>query len=90
MDAETFKKHIEMKDQQTKKERADFLYNPNRYTFDCALPQNWIYSTMEKTGANYDEISSGFVWGYLREYNGPLPLNLNACAILEKLEELEK
>lgn len=88
INSSTFKAHIEMKDQKTKGERAKELYS--HYTFDCALPQNWITSTIQKTGQKYEDIVNGFVWGYIgKDYEGPLPLNLDACLILEKLEDYD-
>lgn len=86
--SDSFKMHIESKDNQSKADRAKFLYG--NYTFDCALPQNWITNTIEKTGQMYEDIVNGFVWGYIgKDYEGPLPLNLKACDILKQLEDYD-
>ena len=83
----TFKQHIAMKDTITKGERAKFLYP--HFTYDFALPQEWV-NEMVKKGYNYDTVVSSFVWGYSGEsdnFGQAFPLNLNACEMLENCDE---
>jgi len=85
--ASQFKSHIKSKESQSKLERATFLYG--NYTFDCALPQNWVDSTAKLIpSVSQIEIVSGFVWLYLGKDNigQPAPLTLTACDILQALE----
>ena len=84
-----FKANIELKDSLTKKDRADFLY-PSYFTYDCALPHNWILDVSKRLKVEYGDITSNFIWLYPPglHFGQPAPLTLKACQWLSELEGL--
>jgi len=87
--ASNFKAHVVMKDNQSKGDRAKFLYGS--YTFDCSLPNNWVQETSNKLNIPIYDVTCNFIWLYLgNDSNGqPAPLNLKGCDMLERLEAIQ-
>ena len=87
LNSSNFKMHIESKDRITKQERANHLYS--QYTFDTALPQDWVNSVVIQTGRTHEEVVSQFVWLYFdhSSFGQPAPLSLDACDTLFTFEE---
>ena len=77
-----WKQHIELQDRVTKHQRANKLYG--QYTFDTALPQNWVKDMICMTGHTHGEIVSQFVWLYFDHdaFGQPAPLTLEGCEML--------
>jgi hypothetical protein len=85
--ANSFMAHIKSKEGMSKEERAKFLYSS--YTFDCALPQEWVNFWSQKLQTPQSEIVSNFVWLYFKKYTfdgQPAPLTIRGCEILQAIE----
>lgn len=83
LDAENFRLHIIMQDRESKVARANHLYG--NYTFDTALPHDWVDSVVKKTIYTHEQVVSQFVWLYFNHNacGQPAPLTLEGCDILE-------